>query len=502
LSWPFAKLVRRGNLAKLRPEYMNTSFFISSRFWKAIFVLQFVLISHAVFASDNVVIQWNEAILQSIRDIHPPPTVAARAIAIVHTCMFDAWAAYDEKARATVLGKRLRRPAVERTDANRGKAISIAAYACATDLFPSQRSQYQELLISLGFHASRSKDPANAEGIGNLAASAILRRRHHDGSNQLGDLHPGAYTDYTGYRPVNDPDHVYNLDRWQPLRVPDGHGAYVIQRFTTPHWGKVNPFALGSGSRYRPERPVSIVVQRAEYEEQAHELLDISSNLTVEQRMIAEYWANGPDSELPPGLWCLLAQFVSLRDHHTVTEDVKMFFLLGNALLDASIAAWDAKRAYDSVRPITAIRFLTAGQKVRAWAGLGLGMQVLDGAEWQPYQPAVVVTPPFPEYVSGHSTFSAAAAEVLKRFTGSDAFGYSVSLEPGSSNVEPGTFPSNSVTLAWSTFTEAADQAGMSRRYCGIHFKTADLAGLALGRKVAQDVWDKGMFYIEGEKIR
>jgi hypothetical protein len=228
--------------------------------------------------------------------------------------------------------------------------------------------------------------------------------------------------------------------------------------------------------------------------------LKLSAALTDEQKMIAEYWADGPRSEAPPGHWCLFGQFVSTRDHHTLDDDVKMFFALTNAMLDASIAAWDAKRAFDSVRPITAIRFLFAGQTVQAWGGRFKGTQMIKGEDWQPYQPFVMTwTPNFPEFVSGHSTFSAAGATILKLFSGSDDFGASYSYAPGLSNVEFGLTPRGKLTLSWPTFTAAADQAGMSRRYCGIHFADGDLSGRIMGRKVAERVWHKVSMLINGE---
>jgi hypothetical protein len=175
-----------------------------------------------------------------------------------------------------------------------------------------------------------------------------------------------------------------------------------------------------------------------------------------------------------------------------------MFFALANAVFDASIACWDAKRAYDSERPITSIHFLFAGRPVRAWSGPYQGTQLIDGAQWQPYQPVTVVTPPFPEYCSGHSTFSAAGAEILTRFTGSDAFGASHTTPAGGSRVEPGATPATDVTLSWTTFSDAAAQAGISRRYGGIHFEEGDYAGRALGRQVGVLVWDKAQAYING----
>jgi hypothetical protein len=219
--------------------------------------------------------------------------------------------------------------------------------------------------------------------------------------------------------------------------------------------------------------------------------------------MSAEYWADGPRSELPPGHWNLFAQLVARRDHHGRPEhglerDVKLFFALTNAVSDAGCCAWDNKRAFDSVRPITAIRTLFRGRVVRAWAGPYQGTRLIDGATWFPYQPTTFPTPPFPEYTSGHSSFSAAGAEILKRFTHGDRFGASVPLPAGSSRVEPGAVPESDLTLSWTTFSDAAAQAGISRRYGGIHFEQADLDGRATGRSVARRAWDKANDYWEG----
>lgn len=458
-------------------------------------------------AQDNVVIQWNNAALQTIRYRRPWPTINARALAVVHTCMYDAWAAYDEKALATILGAKLRRPSSERTNQNKITAISFAAYRCLSDLFPNDVALYDAVMTGLGLNPSDgSRDPETPTGIGNLAAASVIEFRRHDGSNQLGDLHPGSYTDYTGYRALNDPDHLNDVDHWQPLRtpVPDGglYGRFLVQSFTTPQWALVTPFAMQSGSEFRPRGPASFTKNKERYIRQAREILELSANLTDEQKMMVEYWADGPSSETPPGHWCLFAQFVSARDHHGVDDDVKMFFALTNALLDASIAAWDAKRAYDSVRPITAIHFLFAGKVVRAWGGRFKGAQMIQGEQWQPYQPVVMaMTPAFPEFISGHSTFSAAAAEILKSFTGRDAFGGWHTFERGTSKFEYGMTPRANLTLSWETFTAAADQAGMSRRYCGIHFADGDLYGREVGRRVGQRAWKKAMALTSGKSL-
>lgn len=453
----------------------------------------------AFTAADTVVVQWNKAVLQAIRDTHPGPPIVARHLAIVHTCIYDAWSAYDEHAVSTRFGGFLRQPVSERTDQNKRKAMSFAAWQALRDLFPSaaQTAQFDALLASFGYDSTdQSLDPATPSGIGNLMARAVLDFRHGDGSNQPGNLHTGPYTDYTGYVPVNDPDNIVDPNRWQPLRVSDGTGGTVVQRFIAPHWGLVAPFALTSASQF-PASPPAHQPSLA-YRRQAEQILHFSANLNDESKVIAEYWADGPSSELPPGHWCLFAQFVSERDSHSDDQDAKMFFALTNAVFDASIVCWDAKRDFDYVRPVTAIHFLFAGRRVRAWAGPGLGTRLIDGADWQPYQARTVVTPPFAEYYSGHSTFSAAGAEILASFTGSDHFGHSHTQRAGESFVEPGLVPATDLTLSWSTFSEAADQAGISRRHGGIHFNEGDLEGRRIGRLVGKQAWAKSKQYFDG----
>src|SRR5438874_5534313 len=157
----------------------------------------------AAFAveTESAVLLWNDAALQAVRDTHPGPPQCARAMAMVDTSMYDAWAAYDPLAVGTRLGGALRRPEAERTTDNKAEAISFAAYRTLADLFPQpdQIGKFQELMRLLGYDpGDNSTDPAQPSGVGNLAAQAVLDFRHKDGSNQMGDLHPGAYSDYTG----------------------------------------------------------------------------------------------------------------------------------------------------------------------------------------------------------------------------------------------------------------------------------------------------------------
>jgi hypothetical protein len=468
-------------------------------------------------SGDSVVLLWNGAALQGVRDSKLGPPMVARALAIVHTCVFDAWAAYDHHAVGTRLGEALRRPSRERTLANMNKAISFAAYRAAVDLFPGDRvSVFDPLMRRLGYDPANMTDNITTPaGVGNVAARAVLEYRHHDGANQLGDEPGGkpgvAYADYTGYVSPNqpmdmrvsfDPATVRDPNKWQPLRYVDTTGTVVTQAFVGAQWQHVKPFALTNVAQLRSRTGPAKYGSQA-YESQARVLLALSADLTDEQKMIAEYWADGPHSELPPGHWDLFAQFVSRRDHHGaykqgVDADVKLFFALTNAVFDASICCWDNKRFFNSVRPVTAIRYLFGGHQVRGWGGPYQGPRLIDGADWLPYQAPTFPTPPFPEYSSGHSTFSAAGAEILRLFTRSERFGASVTFPAGSSKFESGTVPANDVTLHWATYSEAANQAGMSRRYGGIHFDQGDLDGRAAGRLLAKQAWAKAQTYISG----
>ena len=461
-------------------------------YFLGLLLLCFVMLSFGMVraqTADNIVIQWNQALLQTVSKTKLAPPMTSRALAIVHTCIYDAWAAYDSKAVGTQLGGTLRRPESERINENKTKAISFAAYKALVDLFPSEKATFDEKMQSLGFDPTDvSTDTTTPSGIGNTVANAVLEFRHGDGSNQLGELHTGAYSDYTNYMSANTASELNDPNKWQPLIGANGQE----QKFLTPHWGMVIPFALTSGNQFLPPPPA--IFPSAQYRKQAIEVLRFSANLNDRTKSITEYWADGPSTVTPPGHWNLFAQFISKRDNHTLDDDVKMFFALGNAVFDAGISVWNCKRVYDSIRPVSAIRFLFKDKNIRAWAGANQGTKIIQGQNWNSY----ISTPAFAEYVSGHSTFSAASAEILKSFTGSDRFDNSATVAAGTSTIEAGNTPKKDIILSWKTFSQAADEAGISRRFGGIHFKDGDFEARKLGRKIGALVWEKAQSYFNG----
>ncbi|MEL6495461.1 MAG: DUF6851 domain-containing protein [Cyanobacteria bacterium J06623_7] len=495
-------------------------------------------------SSPTISVLWDRAIQQAVIDTAPGPTIASRAYGMVHTAIFDAWAAYDQQATSTQLGDRLQRPDSEITIANKQEAVSYAAYRVAKDLFPSQVDIFDRLMLGLGYDPSNNTtDRTTPAGVGNLSAAALLDFRHDDGANQLGDELNGnseSYSNIVDYEPVNSPDRIVDLEFWTPENVPISDVDGRSQQFLTPHWGNVVPFGLQTGEQFRPVAPEpfllvdgtvdletqtvhlddgsSLAIDRSligtvinpEFISQTEEVIEYSANLTDEQKLIAEFWEDGGGTSFPPGTWMTFGQFVSARDEHTLDEDVELFFALGNAEFDAGIATWEAKTFYDYARPVRTIRTLgelgligefdaeLGGYAIDAWQPEE-GTTTILATDFLTYQtPGGDPSPPFAEYTSGHSAFSAAGAEVLRLYTGSDEFGADVSFAPGESRFEPGITPSETTTLGWSTFSEAADEGGLSRLYGGIHFTDGDLNGRTIGRQVGHEVFERSQFYFNG----
>jgi hypothetical protein len=261
-----------------------------------------------------------------------------------------------------------------------------------------EQQVFRPLMERLGYDPDdTSADAHTPSGVGNVTCDALLQFRHHDGSNQLGDQSATGvpFSDYTGYISVNppspvppDPALVADPNRWQPLQYFDATHTWVTQSFVGAQWYQVIPFGLRSGDEFRDmlARFGSATYGTSAYREQAKDMVTKSANLNDRQKMNAEYFADGPHSELPPGHWNLFAHFVSARDHHGLDEDAKLFFALTIAIFDAGIVTWDAKRGFDSVRPATAVPYVLQGQQVRAWCGPGKGTVTMDGRFWIPYQ--------------------------------------------------------------------------------------------------------------------
>lgn len=448
--------------------------------------------------------RWNQLTLEAIKLTRTSPPLAARALAMVHTAMYDAWSVYNKKAISTTTARYIKRGQEDCDDEFEEirKSISYAAFSVLNHLFwlvlpAANKGMFRKLMDECKYDPDDcSIDTTSPQGVGNLIGRLIIEYRKGDGANENGmDCSFAPWGDYTGYRSKNPPipAPVKNVNYWQPLVVNN-----KTQTFLTPHWSLVRPFALPYASIFRPDEPFKYPSNQ--FKQQVREVIEYNRNLTEEHKAIAEYWMDGPGTYTPPGHWCEIAQFVASDSckRYNETQCVQLFFILCNALLDSSIACWDCKRHYDSVRPITAIHKLYEGKKIYGWGGPNQGTVPILGEDWKPYQPLNLITPAFAEHVSGHSNFSRAAATVLNCFTGSDEFNASATFKKGESTIEEGK-PLNDIELRWETFTQAAEQAGLSRLYGGIHFKKGNEDGQKLGEAVAMCAWEKAQFYFNSK---
>lgn len=466
--------------------------------------------------------KWLDVILEaSARDVErigARPTILSRQMQIPVNAMFDAWACYDETAVGTLFLGDLRQPEDRRTTANKQTAIAYAVYRTAIDVLPHHTDYLTEQMQAAGYDPEeRSLDLSTAAGIGNHIAAALLGMRHGDGANQLGNEIGGtmgeAYSDYTMYQPINPPDRVYNPDRWQPLPFVQKDGSVTYPGFLTPHWYRVRPFALKSCDQFRPGPQPKVGSE--ELAREVAECVTVNANLTPAQKALVEFMRDGPRSTGQSGHWLRFAQDVSRRDRNDLDRDVKLFFTVANCAFDTFISCWDAKRYYDSSRPMTLIRHVYYKDKeIQSWAGPGKGVEIRPGKDWLPYSPADFITPPFPGYTSGHATVSGGCAEILRLFTGSDEFGVIESRMAGSLTEQGFTCPemqsrdgrpiqspehaSCEVALRMPTFTETANMAAESRLLGGYHIRSDNETGLRKGREIANYLWPIIQSYFDG----
>ena len=453
---------------------------------------------------ENIAYQWGKIALEATANdtdrFKPRPTVTSRILGLIFTSVFDAWTRYDANAEPVYLSEVARRPESEQTEANKEKAISYAAYRTMMEYYWADSMLWKTRMTELGFDPeNRSMDPSTPEGIGNLAAKAVIEARKNDGANQYGDKAGSdgtPYSDYTGYQPVNNPDENVDINRWQPKYFSDGKGGQYAPKCLTPYWQKVKPLLLDSSSQFRPGPPP--LVGSEQLEREVKEVIDLQANLTPEQKALVEFMRDGPRSVQQAGHWMIFAQDVSVRDNHTLDQDVKMYFLVTAVAMDAFIAAWDSKMYYDFARPYALVHDYYQEQVIKAWGGPEVGMTDMKGQEWRPYSPDTFLCPPFPSYVSGHSCISGGCSKALELFTGNDYFGERVQLVPGAMTETNNL--GDTVTIEFPTFTETANMAGISRVLGGYHIQADNVAGLELGRNVGKFVFGKVQEHINGTR--
>lgn len=604
----------------------------------------------------SVARQWNEILLESIRNDRARPVVHARNLFHLSAAMWDAWSAWDTGDSTHWLVDESPRLKGDAETARRA-SISYAAFTLLKFRFANSpgfedvEPLYDQLMIDLGYDPTYSSTTGDdPRAVGNRIAAQYVFFGLSDGSNEIDD-HENQW-----YAPINEPlvppesgtQAIDVPDRWQPLALDyfvDQSGNIELggyPEFLGPEWGNVVPFSLREDQRDVRERdgnpypvyldpgapPMLVPAEEDRFLEGFEQVLHWSAHLdpadgvTVDispnsignatlptdgsdidwfydaenggdigagyavnpvtgatyptqvvpradyARVLAEFWADGPDSETPPGHWFDILNDV--MDHPAFERrlggagptldpleyDVKAYFALGGCMHDSAIAAWGCKGWYDYVRPISAIRWMAEnGQRtddtlsnyhphglrliddlvevitdassapgerhealrgdddenlgriaVFCWAGpdyIGdpeteiAGCRWILAEDWWPYQRPTFVTPNFAGYVSGHSTFSRAAAELMTLLTGSPWFPGGLGEYVASADeflvFEDG--PSVEVRLQWVSYRDASDQCSLSRIWGGIHPPADDIPGRLIGLVVGPQAWDHANTY-------
>lgn len=404
-----------------------------------------------LIAKDDAVITWNQILLNAIATAKTPPPIASRAMAMVETAVFDAVNNIVHKYQNYSITATAPISINSNTTAIGAEAAAVeAAYTVLTSLFGSQTSTFDRARdASL---ATIVNGQAKNDGLvfGKTIADRVIASRAED--NSIVQLtHPPK-------------DHPGN---WQPTAVitnPDGTTSPVPA--ILPQWGQVKTFGIPATELVNNACTPPPALTSEQYAIELNQVKDLgatnSTTRTADQTEIAKFWADGAGTFTPPGHWNQIAQDVARDNFNSLIDNARLFAALNVAQADAAICCWDTKYSYNFWRPITAIRQADTDANAGTTAD----------TTWTP----LLATPNFPSYTSGHSTFSGAGAAVLTSLYG-ESYKFSTT-SPGL----PG------VTRSFTSFHQAADEAGMSRIYGGIHFMSDNTAGLAAGKKIGEYV--------------
>lgn len=614
----------------------------------------------------SVAREWNEVLLQAIREDYARPTVHSRNLFHTSMAMYDAWAVYDPIATTYFLGNKI--GDYQSTFAGikqpidiqlaQEEAISYAAYRILIHRFSKSPNavttlaRFDSLFNTFNYDPSFTSEEyktGSPAALGNYIAAKVIEYGLQDGANEQNEYANIYY--YHVNPPIapalpGNPSLIYP-NRWQPITLDlfiDQSGNAIpgtTQPFLGPEWGNVDPFALSEEdltiytrdkNEYKvyhdPTSPPLLEVDgsglSAEYQwgfslvSKWSSQLDPSDNVLIDispasignvksfptsietlrdfyneqdggdpgvgysmnpktgqayspqivpradyARVLAEFWADGPNSETPPGHWFTVLNYVNDNNEFEkrykgtgevlddLEWDIKAYLALSGAMHDVAVSAWGIKGWYDYIRPVSAIRYMAdQGQssepnssnyspegiplspglielvesgdalagtnnenigkiKLFSWKGpdyiidptidvAGVGWILADN--WWPYQRPSFVTPPFAGYISGHSTFSRAAAEVLTILTGDPYFPGGLGEFKANKNeflvFEEG--PSVDITLQWATYRDASDQCSLSRIWGGIHPPADDIPGRLIGERIGVAAFNLANDYFNG----
>lgn len=382
-------------------------------------------------ARADIVTEWNQAAMQYINDNGISNQHGSRLMAMVHVAMYDAINACSQTHEPFLYARRV--PA----GTSREAAAATAALYVLSLSYPAGSAQFGSLYSQQMQNLPRDMSVMRGVALGRTVAKAVYLWRKGDGSAEA------------------------NID-WPNGTEVGEYRAMPGQRALLPGWGQVKPFGMLRSDQFRLPGPPPL--DSYEYARDLNEVKQIgsktSSTRTAEQEAIAKFWPTGI-----PGIWNKVALQIAQQKGNSLEQNARLLALLHVTMADASVTGWNNKYHYNFWRPMHAIRL--AGQD-------GNDATTADPA-WEP----LLMSPPFPEYVSGHSMTCASAATVLAAWLGSDEWTFEVT------SVANPQLPPRQFTSLWA----AAREAGISRIYGGIHFNFSNtealIAGKALGAYIA-----------------
>ena len=394
----------------------------------------------------DVVTDWNNVTLDAIRAKSINPPRATRLLAMVHVAIFDAINGIDRKFEPYEVQEQARKGALKQI------AAAVAAHTVLVDQHPDLSDDFDAALdVSL---AQVSKGKGKRRGIqwGEYVGNRILELRADDGADLVVPYTPSGEFGF-----------------WKP--TPPGFLPALL-----PNWPYVKPFAMNGGSQFRVVPPPAF--SSDEYAQAFNEvkyLGDADSPLrTADQTQIAYFWEDGAGTVTPPGHWQVIAQQLVESPLFKVkpVDRARLFALLSIVQADGAIVSWDNKYFYDHVRPYTAITEEADDDGN-------------DDTSADPEWVNLIPTPPFPTYTSGHSTFSGGSSKLLALFFGTDDIPFS------GESPDPLRWPDElpGVVRQWNSLSQAAEEAGQSRIYGGIHWQYDNQEGLNSGRALARFVF-------------
>jgi len=390
-----------------------------------------LILGLAVNAAADPILDWTALLLNAIRLDDSAPTLASRNLAILHTAIYDAVNGIEQSCQP------YRFHPDPPPGASSEAAAVAAAYAVIQGLYPPSQGPADDLYTAYVTETPASESLTNGLAYGREIGQMVLSSRSADGATTL-----------VPYIPSDAPG------QWR--RTPPFFRPPV-----DPQWRYLVPFCLPDIEPFVPPGPPALTSDQ--YASDVNEVQAIgalnSQVRTPDQSQTAIFWSDFSYTATPPGHWHEIASAVANSHGNSLSENARMFALLSMAQADSAIVCWEAKYRYNSWRPVTAIQRADEDGNPATH----------QDTNWTSF----LSSPNFPEYSSGHSTFSKASATVLTAFYGTDALSFTVG-----SDAQPGVY------RTYASLSACAEEIGLSRIYAGIHFPSAVRDGKACGAKI------------------